>query len=178
MGQQEHQRHHRNSCQTQHHQTKNDVVLNGKYGLQQIIQDIESTVAAIAAGAEYHNTVKKVVRYEDWDDDLREYPAAMILALDSSEDDIKFSGRQQCTMGFSVTMVLEGYQNAQRDASRIMDDVKKALLQDVQRSTLALDTEITRLQPFLYDGEEPRGGGVVFGKVKYRHMRSDPYTQG
>ncbi len=144
-----------------------------------IIQDIEATLATIVAGATYHHTVKTVIRGDQYEDDLSEYPACMVVGLESTEDDTRFSDRQQVTLSFTVFGVLSQWEDLHRDTSRLGDDIKRAILADWKRSGYAQDTHVTRTTPFILgDMEtEPKAGVAVEGNIQYRHLRGDPYTQ-
>ena len=141
-----------------------------------IIQDIESTLLTVVAGALYHHTILKVVRFEAWTPNLNVYPACAITLLDSDESDSESSTRQTVTMRFLIMAELEQHANLERDTSRLIDDIKRVLVVDITRNSLALDTQVTSARPFLTDGAVPRGGATIEGNVRFRHLFGDPYT--
>lgn len=148
---------------------------------EKVLKDIVSTLQSIDGVTPYNTKIRRVVDFEEWDDDLLVYPAAMVLALTTEENDSDFSDRQSVSLNFEVVLVLSEWVNstARAAVSRAIADVKIALLANHQRSGYARDTEITRTERFQYDSEKgARAGASIFGTVKFRHIRADPYTQG
>jgi len=147
---------------------------------ERVIQDLEAAVAAIDAtaggGLLYYNTMGEVVRWEAWEPERRS-PLAMVIGLGSTEDD---STHQVTTVEMSFVVIVSfeiaDGANSQRDLSRLVDDVRRAIVADPQRSGLALDTHVTGTDYQLPSDDWPYAGGRVEGNVTYRHKYGDPYS--
>ena len=142
---------------------------------EQVIQNLETTLEGISVGADYYTTVAKVIRYEEWQDDLLEYPAIMITALSSDMNNQVSLGQISGSMKVELTLVLESWDNQTRDASRFIADVQKALVVDVTRNSTAVDTRILEAERFMVIGDSPRVGATMLVEITYRHQRGDPY---
>lgn len=147
---------------------------------ERILENIKTTLTGINGAPTYNTTVKQVVEFEAWDDDLIT-PACMVLAEASQEEDSEFSDRQVVTLEFRIVAVLSQWtqSSARQATSRFAADIKLALLADITRGGHARDTHITRTERFHYDVQGgPRAGIVLYGNVQFRHLRNDPYIQG
>lgn len=148
---------------------------------ERILGNIKATLLGINGAPTYNHTIKEVVEFEAWDDDLLLTPACMVLAESTQEEDSEFSDRQVVTLEFRIVAVLSKWTqaSARQATSQLAADIKLALLADIKRGGFARDTHITRTERFHYDVETgPRAGIVLYGNVQFRHLRNDPYVQG
>lgn len=146
-----------------------------------MLENIRTTLLSIQGGPTYNHTIRNVVEFEAWDDDLMVFPSCMLIASSTTEEDSQFTDRQTIGMDFSVIAVLRDWvqSSARKQTSRLAADIKLALLADVTRGGYARDTHITRTERFHYDvGTGPRAGITLYGNVQFRHIRANPYAQG
>ena len=141
-----------------------------------VIQGIEAKLAAVnGPTSTYFFTMAKVVRYEDWSDDLLEFPAVMIAALDSSKSDEKFAGIVETRMRVQLTGVLEAWEEQTLRTSELLHDMEKALTTDITLAGVALDCAVLETSRFLVQEEtSPRAGATMVVEVIFRHGRADP----
>ena len=142
------------------------------------IQAVEAAMAGIVAGADYWTTVRKVIRYEEYPDDLDTYPAVMVIGLDTEENERDYVGRQTVWLNLALTAELDSIVDYQQNTSRILDDMNKALLSDPTLGGVVRNAQVLKTTPWLEPGENPRCGGTVLARVQYRHAVTDPYTPG
>lgn len=142
-----------------------------------ILDNVVATLAAIATPS-YHLTFKRAERFIPLNaTQVQEYPSALVGTADITWSDalhFRLSG----DMRFTVRALVEDREAHQESLAWAAADVRKALLADVTRGGLAVDTKVLAQSPFMLISE---AGNAVTGvdvsvQVRFRHQYDDPNT--
>jgi hypothetical protein len=77
-------------------------------------------------------------------------------------------------MQFDVLAAVESRTDALKKVRDLIEDVRIALLTDVSRGGLAVDTHVTADEPFVPEVSQPLYAARITVDVQYRHQRLDP----
>lgn len=146
---------------------------------EQILQDLEATLAAIAAPS-FHFDVAQVLRADALGAGLRfvELPGILIGTPTYVWDD-KTNPLYAATMTVALHCELRSIETLLADQAWLAADVRQALLADVSRGGVAVDTKILSHEPYLIFNEASAvsGAGIdVVVQIRFRHLFTDPNT--
>lgn len=144
-----------------------------------ILQDLETTLAAISAGADYYTSVATVTRVNTVAIDLPEFPAIVLTPLGTEYD----PPGQATTLAIAghyrirATLVVRTRTDAVEDLENFIRDCHKAMLVDTTRGGLAIDTRLVSDEVYYpTDIEEPVALAELTIMVIYRTQRTDLNT--
>ena len=144
-----------------------------------ILQDLETTIAAIAAGSDYYTTVQEVTRLEAEPTTVSRYPVVILSPLGTDYDQPGTSTVNTITGHYRVraTLIVRTRTDTALAVERFVRDVQKSILVDVTRGGRAIDTYMTSDDVF-YPTElnEPVAGADCVILVNYRTKRTDLNT--
>jgi hypothetical protein len=144
-----------------------------------ILQNLETVLAAIAAGDDYYTTVRKVFRLDVAPPEVNSFPAVAIVPQGTDYDNPRTRVTNANAGAFRVqlTLLLNTSSNVARTIERFIRDVHKALWVDYTRGGYAHYTRIVRDEIFYpVDESDPLCGADVFLEIDYRTSRSDLNT--
>lgn len=141
-----------------------------------ILQDVETTLAAIVAGADYYTDVLLVTRIGTVPIELKEYPAIVITPLGTEYDQpgaattLAIHGNYR----LRLTLVVRTRTDAVQALENFIRDVHKALLVDITRGGRALNTRMMSDEVYYPTQiEEPVAIADCTVLVAYRTTRTD-----
>lgn len=145
---------------------------------ERILADVLTTLAAIAAGADYYTDVERVYRMTGNAIANVERPSVTVLHEDTKD---KYGSVDQLEQRLFLTLSLgmDKTDNSARDMARFVADVKKALRADYGRGTHngsanAFDTHIVGHRVANEDDGFPLAIAEVDVEIQFRHLLSDP----
>jgi hypothetical protein len=141
-----------------------------------VLQNLETALAAIAAGAAYYTTVARVQRINTVPIDLPEYPAIVLVPLGTDYDPPGAATTLAIAGHYRVqaTLIIRSRTDAVADLENFIRDVHKALLVDPTRGGLAIDTRLVSDSVYYpTDIEEPVALADLVIEVHYRTTRTD-----
>ena len=141
-----------------------------------VFENLESTLAAITAGADYYTYVARVTRIDSVPIELTEYPA-IILTPSSTDYDPPGDATTLAIAGhyrIDATLVIRTRTSAVDELENFIRDVHKAILVDITRGGIAIDTRLTSDRVFYpTDIEEPVAIAELSIEIIYRTRRTD-----
>lgn len=139
-----------------------------------VLENIRATLAAVAAPS-FHYTLKSVSRLQDLSTkQVVEFPAAFIGTPRYVWSD-KINPLYSATMEVTVRAFVEDIVSFSTSLSWLGADVRQALLADVTRGGVAVDTKITAQEPFMsVEGDGPSNAVDLTVQVRFRHLFTDP----
>jgi hypothetical protein len=141
-----------------------------------VFENLETTLAAITAGSDYYTSVARVTRIDSVPIELTEYPA-IILTPSSTDYDPPGDATTLAIAGhyrIDATLVIRTRTSAVDELENFIRDVHKAILVDITRGGLAIDTRLTSDRVFYpTDIEEPVAIAELSIEIHYRTRRTD-----
>lgn len=130
---------------------------SGEPVAETILQNIETVLAAIAEGSDYYTDVARVYRADKLTQAIHEKPAIVVAPGQSSLErpGEQVTGALAVTARYDLMLVMDGGDEPVRDIQRFMRDVHKALLADRTRGSVAYNTRVTLMDPFMPEDTEP-----------------------
>ena len=141
-----------------------------------VVDDVKTTLEAITGSPTYKTTVELVEIAGKNALTLNVFPAAIISppAIQTRGDRLDII---QATLDLTVTLAVRSYEDTIPDALyEFVEDVRVALLSDVTRGGVAMDTQVTADAPFALGPSDPIFGADLSVEVLYRQLRTDPAT--
>ena len=141
-----------------------------------ILDHLQSTLTAIAAGAAYYNSVALVTRINTVPIELHDYPAIVLTPLGTSYD----QGGDATTLALHgdyrirLTLIVRTRDEASQALENFIRDVHKSILVDITRGGLAINTRM--LSDDVYyptQIEEPVAIADCIVLVSYRTERTN-----
>jgi len=140
----------------------------------QIVSDMVSAIENITVANGYNRNVRKVSSSALPVSDAQRDLVFLMTGRETKED--RTNSVTECNLTVMVGCVVEDYSNLMKAVHDIAADVTKALLSDITRGGLAVDTRIVSIEDQLNEDLEPLGTCILEVLVKYRHLWGDPYT--
>lgn len=146
---------------------------------ERVVTHIVSTLEAIDGSPSYHHEILAVKRQSPDNPVLvftaQEFPAIIVSHADIVRSD-DVNAMIQCELGVTLRASLLDRENHATELEWLVADLHKALLTDVTRGGIAVDTKITG--ETVYDQEEQTGIASVdlAVRVRFRHLYDDPNT--
>lgn len=146
---------------------------------ERILQDVQTTLAAIAAGDAYYTTVKRVHGMTQDPLECRELPA-ICVTYEQTPEEYGAIDVVECGLKLQLYLVMDKQRDTwRRDLTRFVADVKKALRVDHGRGNVngqanAFDTLITNTVLANQTDNFPVAMARVEVQVTYRHLVEDP----
>lgn len=146
---------------------------------ERVMTNLVAALEAIDGSPAYHHEVLAVKRQSPDNPVLvftaQEFPAIILSHADISRDD-SVNAMIQCELGVTVRASLLDRENHATELEWLVADLHKALLTDVTRGGVAMDTKI--LGETVYEQEEVTGVASVdlAVRVRFRHLYDDPNT--
>ena len=140
-----------------------------------ILDNIVTTIAAIAKGASYSRTVRTCKRNVQTMPDVPQWDAVWIERTNDAVE--PRCGVMVCTMTVLLAGMVHAFGAVGEAVDALRADIEKALSVDVTRSGNAIDTRVVSSEEAVYETEEPLGGLTVKLEVTYRYRAGDPYTR-
>lgn len=141
-----------------------------------VFENLETTLAAITAGSDYYTSVARVTRIDSVPIELTEYPA-IILTPSSTDYDPPGDATTLAIAGhyrIDATLVIRTRTSAVDELENFIRDVHKAILVDITRGGIAIDTRLTSDRVFYpTDIEEPVAIAELSIEIIYRTRRTD-----
>jgi hypothetical protein len=141
-----------------------------------VFENLETTLAAITAGSDYYTSVARVTRIDSVPIELTEYPA-IILTPSSTDYDPPGDATTLAIAGhyrIDATLVIRTRTSAVDELENFIRDVHKAILVDITRGGIAIDTRLTSDRVFYpTDIEEPVALAELSIEIIYRTRRTD-----
>tara|TARA_R110002020_G_scaffold425054_3_gene634469 strand:+ start:2030 stop:2503 length:474 start_codon:yes stop_codon:yes gene_type:complete len=144
-----------------------------------ILQDIETTLAAITAGSAYYTSVAVVDRINTIPVEIRDYPAIVLTPLGTDYDQPGDARTTAIGANYRVraTLVARTRTDAAATIENFIRDVHKALLVDITRGGEAINTRMLSDSVFYPTQiEEPVAIADCIIEVRYRTLRTDLNT--
>lgn len=140
-----------------------------------ILDNIISTVGAIAAGATYERTVKTASRNVR---NIAEHPAYDVVYIDfvTEEKEPLLNAATDCFMTVSLACFVHDSSDLAKATDDIAADVERALAVDITRGGYAVDTRVTSVEAAVINAEYPYGACLLQVAVHYRHAEGNPYS--
>jgi len=141
-----------------------------------IVADLETTLAAVAAGSDYYNTIEKVTRIDAGPMNIKMFPAVIIVPL--SADYSREGDQGTLTISTEYRVQLSLFMRTRTDAvtkiEKLIRDVHKAILVDRTRGGNALNTRALSDEVFYptEDDEAYTSANLTIG-VTFRTKNDD-----
>lgn len=142
-----------------------------------ILDDLVSTLQGIATPA-YHSTVVSVERFSPSDATrIYEFPCLLVGTPIITWSDA-INPLLEGVIRLVIRGVVEDLETHQQSLSWLAADIRAALLADVSRSGLAVDTKIVQQEAYMLIAEagDPVAAVDVTVQIRFRHLYSDPNT--
>ena len=142
------------------------------------MQNVETTLKTIVQGDDYWNTVADVRRVLD---DPNTAEGITLYIYSPSDEIVEIDGKGapystvQTLMSIDVIAIVEFSEASATESQRLAADIERAMLQDRQRGTYALNTHIKGRT--IVDGETNGGQMVLSFDVLYRTRFGEPGVQ-
>lgn len=143
-----------------------------------VLQNVETTLKTIVQGDNYWNTVADVRRVLD---DPHTAEGITLYIFSPGDETVEHDGKGtnfscvQTIMSIDVIAVVEITEASATESQRLAADIERAMLQDRQRGTTALNTRIKSRT--IVDGETEGGQMVISFDVTYRTQFGEPGVQ-
>lgn len=146
---------------------------------EQILADIETTMALLVEGVDYYNTAEKILRLDTGALQVNSFPAIVIVPGRTTYDNSRSTVVGVVAGSFNI--VLSGFLKTATDVSksveRLTRDVHKALFVDITRGGVAINTRVLSDDIFYPDDTtEPVCGVHIRIMVDYRALRTNLNT--
>lgn len=146
---------------------------------EQIMRNIQTTLAGITIENGYANTLRSVQRFQQQGQQLADLPVAVLI---EGGDDVDLNGPLELTsrtMNVSVVLVQQQDTDVDgRSAAELMNsllsDVQTALQVDHTRGGLAVDTTEQGIGDMDVEEGQPELAQSISYRIAYRHHRTDP----
>lgn len=147
--------------------------------IEQIMQNIESSINAITEANDYNQDLKAVrpkrINFlsESWDD-------KDVLLVQGIVDKLTTAcgyttWRQHISLMAIVTDPDSASDSIDTRQNRIRSDIEKKVMADIRQNSLAMDTECLGAEPFVTDDGANSGISIEI-TVDYRTKEDDPYS--
>lgn len=143
---------------------------------EQIIADI---ISALESMTEETNEVefKKVLRIPGSSLTAFDFPLMQVQDINEEKTDQPV-GFTSCQLLLSLVAIQQNWDDLSQEANKIIAAVEKKLKEDINRSNLAIDTNIVGNELFVSDEiSNPIGGVIISVVVLYRHLLGNPFSQ-
>ena len=143
-----------------------------------VLQNVETTLKTIVQGDNYWNTVADVRRVLD---DPHTAEGRTLYVYKPGDEVFEYDGSGAASssvmtkMAIDVIAVVEITEASATESQRLAADIERAMLQDRQRGTTALNTNIKSRT--VVDGETEGGQMVISFEVIYRTKFGEPGEQ-
>lgn len=144
-----------------------------------ILDDLQTTLEGISAGAEYYSDVALVTRVNTVPIELAEFPAIVITPLGTEYD----QGGDATTLALHadfrvrLTLVVRTRDSASETLENLIRDVHKRILVDITRGGRAINTRMLTDEVYYPTQiEEPVAIADCTVLVSYRTLRTDLNT--
>lgn len=149
--------------------------------IEQIAQDIVSTLQTVTTANGYQQSVNEVTRERQSDHDDWTAENHDIRVVQGNSQRVEAEATLMNT--WLTPFLCMAFVSPQKDnatpldtlKSRFAADISKALMADPQRSNLALNTEVAAWMQFETDEQAYQGITVVL-EVTHRTLETDPYS--
>jgi hypothetical protein len=141
-----------------------------------ILQDLETTFAAISAGAEYYTDVAVVSRINTVPLEIRDYPAVVLVPIGTDYDQPGLATTLALAGHYRVraTLVVRTRTDAALTLENFIRDIHKSLLVDITRGGLAIDTRMISDEVYYPTQiEEPVAIADCMIEIDYRTPRTN-----
>lgn len=141
-----------------------------------VLANLETTLAGITAGSDYYTSVARVNRIDTVPIELTEYPAIILVPSGASYDPPGDATTLAIAVHYRVeaTLVIRARTDAVEKLENFIRDVHKALLVDITRGGLAIDTRLTEDRVYYpTDIEEPVAIAELSIEIHFRTRRTD-----
>ena len=154
-------------------------------GRNSVVDNVRTTVEAIAAGASYRSTIAKVLLGGLTPVNVYEFPCAVIIPLAAAHDDARLG---MVMSRLELVVHLRAIDKPDESLAHtglelmhdLVEDVRKALLVDHTRGGVAIDTHVTGDTVYPANSASPAYAADVNVSVDYRVSRAltgiDPGT--
>lgn len=146
---------------------------------EQVLDNLQTTLAAIAAGDDYYNTVALVNRINTAPVEVAQYPAIIITPIGTDYDQPGEATTLAIRANFRIqlTLILRTRDNPSEELENFIRDVHKALLVDITRGGLAINTRMISDEVYYPTQiEEPVAVADCGIVVDFRTLRTDLNT--
>ena len=143
-----------------------------------VLQNVETTLKTIVQGDNYWNTVADVRRVLD---DPHTAEGITLYIFSPGDEVFEYDGSGAASssvmtkMAIDVIAVVEITEASATESQRLAADIERAMLQDRQRGTTAINTNIKSRT--VVDGETEGGQMVISFEVIYRTKFGEPGEQ-
>lgn len=141
-----------------------------------ILDNLQTTLAAITAGGDYYNTVALVSRINTVPIEVQDYPAVILTPLGTEYD----QGGDATTLALHadyrirLTLIIRTRDNASEALENFIRDVHRSILVDITRGDLAINTRMLSDEVYYPTQiEEPVAVADCVVLVSYRTLRTD-----
>lgn len=144
-----------------------------------ILQNLETTLDAIAAGADYYTEVRSVDRARSLVQAVDDTPAVLILPDGTTYDTepARLVGVVSGTFRVGLLLVARDATTPQLTIERFIRDVHKALLVDITRGGNALNTRLVTDDVYIpVEETDPIVLGDLLVEIDYRTLRTNLNT--
>lgn len=142
-----------------------------------ILNDIVTTIGAIAAGATYTRTVRCCSRNVKTLANVPTFDAVWIAGATSLKTIPLNSAKVEVVMTVTLMGVVQDHNDLGAAVDALEADIEKALMVDYTRGGYAIDSRVVRTEEIAFEAEEPLAGIEMDVQVIYRHLIGDPYTK-
>lgn len=141
-----------------------------------VLQDLEAVFLGITEGTDYYTTVRRVHRVETVPIEVKEYPCIILTPLGSDYDQpgAATTLSLQTHSRIRATLIVRTRDNATLALERFIRDVHKALLVDITRGGLAINSRM--LDDRVYyptQLDEPVAVADCTLEIYFRTLRTD-----
>lgn len=111
---------------------------------EQILDNLQTTLEGITAGADYYNTVAFVTRVDTVPIELKEYPAIVMVPLGADYDQPGLATTLAIDVQYRIrlTLAIRTRTTPTEELENFIRDVHTALLVDITRGGLAINTRM------------------------------------
>lgn len=143
---------------------------------EQILDNLQTTLASITAGSDYYNSVALVNRINTAPIEVAEYPAIIITPLGADYDQPGVATTLAIRVNYRIrlTLIIRTRDNPSEELENFIRDVHRSLLVDITRGGLAINTRM--LSDDVYyptQIEEPVAVADCTITVDFRTLRTD-----
>lgn len=143
---------------------------------EQLLANLETTLAAIVEGADYYTTVRKVLRLDAAAPEINAFPAIVIVPIGTRYDNQRSQvvGAVAALYTVQLTLLVRTATDVATTIERFIRDVHKALFVDITRGGPAINTRVVSDEIFYpSDAREPIGGADLEVAIDFRTPRSN-----
>ena len=141
----------------------------------QIINNVKTTIQAIAAGSTYSRTVRVCERLTYLAPQISQYDAVFIYDAGCTKTFLA-SAKTECSHNLLLDCWVQDDSPGEA-IDQLAADVEKALAVDITRGALAADTKVMAIESFVTEDMKPIANCRIEVNILYRHIEGDPYTE-